>query len=292
MCGRFCHKLRAAEPGSRPVLDVLGERHVLHAYTAETDQTVVELLWRVLAEPRTAGMAPRHVYWGLLERLYNPVTNTQIVNVEFQDGSLDATTCVSAAHAFVLCQRTPGEYARIVERLTSVDQRFPITRSYAPHVIAQRCRWLAGAFPAERLSDHLVRIWIHPDDNAAPRAIAEQYGRLFREYDFGARGRRNSRMLGDVMLQSALTNYAMHDEYDSAGDCHRANGARGLPPPDQSPGHQALIEDLGSGPTPPLKPRGSLVLGVMTPEQAIRAADDQWTGGHYLAHSLLIDIDR
>jgi len=85
-------RLSEQEPASVPILRVLGRRGILHARSGETGQSVTEFLGTILATPRAAGMDSRDIYWGLLERLYNPLTNTQIVNVCFRDGELDAQT--------------------------------------------------------------------------------------------------------------------------------------------------------------------------------------------------------
>lgn len=190
----------------------------------------------------------------------------------------------------MLSQRAPGEYARIIERLTSPQLAFSIVRGIHPRLLDRRLGELSGVFPVARVSAYHLRIEVRPDPDALARAIAEQRGRMFREYDFGVRGRKNSRLLGDVMIQLALTNYALHGRYDSARDCDRTTGSRGVPPPDDSSGHQALIQEIVSGPTPRIPARGSLVLGVMTEAEALRAADSLWTGGHHLARPLLIDI--
>jgi hypothetical protein len=255
-CGPYCGRLAAREPASVPVLD------------------------------------PRHLYWGLLERLYNPAGNTQIVNVYFRGGELDARTCVSAAHIFLLISRFPGEYARIMEALGSPAESFPIVRAYTPEAYARKRAWLSGAFRFEEAGTNTLRIWIHLDPDARARAVAEQEGRRFRDYDFGVRGRKNSRLLGDVLIQSALTNYALRGRYDSAADRHRDTGARGLPPPDVSEGHRALHEDILSGPTPAFRAGTGLVFTDTTPEAAIRAAESAWTGGHYLERPIAVDIDH
>jgi hypothetical protein len=284
--------LSELEPDSVPVLDVLDRRGTLHAYSGETGQLVAEFLGTVRATPRGAGMDPRHVYWGLLERLYNPSSNTQIVNVSFREGELDTRTCVSAAHIFAMILTTPGEYARIVERLTSPEAVFGIVRSYPPGEFENKCQWLSSAFSFRQAGERTLQIWIHADPDAPTRAIAEQEGRWFREYDFGVREQTNSRLLVDVMVQSALTNYMMRGEYDSAGDCDRVTGERGIAVSGDSPGYRALLEDIRRGPTPHLRARRSLYLGVMSEEQALQASRDAWTGGYYLDQGILIDIDH
>jgi hypothetical protein len=294
VCDRFCGELRRREPASVPVLDVLDRRGVLHAETAETAQTAAELLVSVLTLARAEDVDPRHVYWGLLERLYNPAGNTQIVNVYFREGDLDSMTCVSAANTFFLIVRAPGEYVRIVERLTSAEVSFGIMRNHSPAALLERRQWLSGAFPFQEIGPGVLLITIMPDVDALPRAVAEQRGRQFHEYDFGVRKRKNSRHLNDVMIQSALTNYAMRGRYDSAGDCDRDTGERGLPM-DPSPGSRALDELVRAGPTPRFSPNSDVplspFLGVATEEEAHRAAERAWSGGHYLDEAMLIDID-
>jgi hypothetical protein len=285
-------RLSEQEPASVPILQVLSRRGILHARSGETGQPAAEFLGAVLATPRGAGMDSRDVYWGLLERLYNPLTNTQIVNVCFRDGELDAQTCVSASHILDMIQSTPGEYARMVERLTSPEAIFMIVRSYPPGKFESKCQWLSGAFPFQRIGDRTLQIWVHADADGPGRAVAEQEGRRFRDYDFGVREQKNSRLLGDVMVQSALTNYMMRGQYDSAADSDRVTGGRGVAAPDDSPGHQAMIEDIRNGPTPRIRPPRGLFLGVMDAEQALKSSRNAWTGGHYLEHGILIDLDR
>jgi hypothetical protein len=292
MCEPFCTQLQEREPRSTAVLEVLERRGTLHVWSGETGQTVAELLYLALTSPRGVAMAARHVYWGLLERLYNPASNTQLINVPFPDGDLQAQTCVSATHIFNLIQRIPGEYARMVERLTSADAYFMIVRAYPAGRFQQKRRWLSGAFPFRQVNDNSLEIRIHADADAPARAVVEQEGRLFPQYDFEGRDQKNSRLLGDVLLQSALTNYVMRGRYDSARDCDRDSGERGVLPPDDSPGHQALYEDILNGPTPALRPRRSLVMTGMTEQEVLQAVRDAWTGGHYLSQGILIDIDR
>ena len=235
-------------------------------------------------------MDARHVYWGLLERLYNPASNTQLINVPFADGDLHAQTCVSAAHVFALIQQTPGEYARMVERLTSPEASFTIVRTYPTERFEQKRRWLAGAIPFRQVGATTLEIGVHADAEAPARAVAEQQGRRFHEYDFGVREKKNSRLLGDVLVQSALTNYIMRGRYNSACDCDRDTGERGVLPPDDSSGHQALYEDIRNGPTPVMRPRRSLFMTGLTEQEALQAAKDAWTGGHYLDRGMLINI--
>jgi len=297
MCREFCGELRRLEPASRPVIDVLDRRGILHPITAESGQSLAELLLKCLAEPRTREMDRRHVYWGLLERIHRPASNTQIVNVEFTGGQLDTTTCVSATHVLPLISETPGEYARIVEGLTSPVMGFWIVRPLRREVIKQRMLWLEGTFNALLISENELGIWVKPDAGAPSRALLEQDGRLFREYDFGARARRNSRLLVDVMVQSALTNYAMRGRYDSASDNDRMTRARGVPRPGWGSGagstdeYRSLIREVVHGQAPRPPARGSPVLGEMTEEQALHALEDRWTGGHHLERPFTIDID-
>ena len=213
-----------------PVLAVLADAGVLQARSPENDAIVAVNLLRVLDAPRYVGFDGEHVYWCLLERLYNPATNTQRVNIPFATGAREASTCVSAAAIYVLIHKYPAEYVRMIEGLTSPDLAFTITRTYPQRALFEQKRiWLQGAFPFEQVAERTLRITIHPDDNAAQRAMAEQAARLYEEYDFGQRPTKNSRHLVDVMLQSALTNYALRGGYDSAADVSRLSGQSGVP---------------------------------------------------------------
>lgn len=103
----------------------------------------------------------------------------------------------------------------------------------------------------------------------------------------------NTRLLVDVMVQSAFTNYAMAGRYDSQGDCDRRTGERGGVEYG-SPGDTALRQDLGglTGALAEIHPHTSLVhVGERTAEESIRASQDAWTGGHYLDVPITITID-
>jgi hypothetical protein len=99
------------------------------------------------------------------------------------------------------------------------------------------------------------------------------------------------------MVQSALTNYAMRGRYDSAADNDRMTGARGVPRPGWGSGagstdeYRSLIQEVVRGQAPRLKARVGPVLGDMTEEQALRALEDRWTGGHHVVQPFMIDID-
>src|SRR5690348_16508532 len=79
-----------------PVLDALNDAGVLEARSPENGASVAESLLQTLGAPRHPEFDPLHIYWCLLERLYNPYTNTQLINVPFSTGELGASTCVSA----------------------------------------------------------------------------------------------------------------------------------------------------------------------------------------------------
>ncbi len=212
------------------MLSALAETGVLQTRSPEDDTSVARSLLRILDEPRHDGFDGEHVYWGLLERLYNPATNTQRINVPFATGAWEAGTCVSAARVFVLISKHPAEYARMIVGLTSPDASFTITRAYPqPVLFEQKRAWLRGAFAFAEIDERVLRITVRPDDQAVPRAILEQTARLYEEYDFGLRNDKNSRHLIDVMLQSALTNYALRGAYASAADICRGTGRSGVP---------------------------------------------------------------
>ncbi|MGW8378251.1 hypothetical protein [Streptomyces sp. ODS28] len=262
-----CPALREAEPDSVPVLEVLELRGVLHARCGETGQPAAELLHRLLATRRFEGFDGRHLYWGALERLYEPATNSQLIFVPFSGGGLHADTCVSAARAFILLWSCPAEYLRLVERLTAPENGFAIRRRYtAPDFEAQR-DWLSGAFPFVQIGSSALWIWICADAAAPERALAEHEGRRWREYDFGAREWKNSRLLVDVMVQSALTNYALRGRYDSVSDCHRDTEEQGVA--FGSPGYEALDRYVSS-----------------VPRELVRQVEQV----HRLARPMLVDV--
>lgn len=292
-----CSALMVLEPASAPILEMLGRRGVLANRSGVTGTSVLDLLVAVRTAPRAPGLHPRHVYWSLLERLYDPLTNTQLVEVPFREGELDTQTCVAASHLFTLIDRAPAEYCRLVEAVTSAHGRYPIAHLVDPVVAQARTAWLAGAFPVEQRDRALV-VWISADPAAAGRAATEHDGRRFREYAFGVRRPKNSRLVVDVMVQSALTNYAMQGRYDSEGDCDRDTGERGLPPPDSSPGHAALVEDiLGQQDRPSAtwwaarRVRVSGTVPVLSQAEAMDLVRHRISGGHLLPAPLLIDID-
>ncbi|MBV8541255.1 MAG: hypothetical protein JO063_14925 [Pseudonocardiales bacterium] len=91
-----------------------------------------------------------------------------------------------------------------------------------------------------------------------------------------------------------FANYAMAGLYEGHRDCDRHTGERGGVEYG-SPGDTAMREDLG-GVTNALAethPHTSLVhVGAWTAEEAVRAAQDAWTGGYYLDVPTSITIDE
>lgn len=205
-------------------LQKLGERDAEGA-------AVIENLFRILVQPRAPGVNATDVFWAVLERLVNPATNTQIVSVPFRgEVELSSATCKVAARIFSLISNQPGEYVRIVERLTSPQLRFRLYRQWEDaKEFEAKLRWFSNRTPHRVVDDQSLTFTVMPDANALSRAILEHNNRAFPDFDFGLRGRKNSRSVIDVLVQSALMNYSMHGEYDSELDTNQFDHTRGLP---------------------------------------------------------------
>jgi hypothetical protein len=217
-------------PASASVIQTLTQKGILHATSRETTISAAENLYQILSTPRASGLNPLDVFWSLLERLYNPYTNTQKISIPFADGSKNTTTCVGASRIFMLISKYPSEYVRILQELTRPKASFVVTRWYRdPQLFQAKMRWLQGIFPYDVVGNQTLTITVVPDDNALPRAFVEQQNRWYLEYDFGQRHKKNSRGIIDVLLQSAITNYALRGQYDSAMDADRTDGVKGVP---------------------------------------------------------------
>jgi hypothetical protein len=226
----YISQLGQLAPKSVSVIQALTQKGILHAPSRETTVSAAENLCQVLTTPRASGLNPLDVFWSLLERLYNPYTNTQKISVPFADGSKNAITCVGASRISILISKYPGEYVRIIQELTRLETSFVVTRWYRdPQLFQAKMRWLQGIFPYHIVGNRTLTIAIAPDDNALPRAFVEQQNRWYLEYDFGQRHKKNSRGAIDVLLQSAITNYALRGQYDSAIDADRTDGVKGVP---------------------------------------------------------------
>ena len=222
-------ELKKANIDLVPVFGDLHERGVLTSTSPESGLSATHSLSKILTAPRAEGLDKWDIFFVVLERLYNPATNTQIINVPFRNGKKKTNTCVSATRIFVLITKQPGEYTRIVEELTSPSLSFTVTRSYPDLAMFQsKTKWLEDRFPFQKVGPHTLRITVLPDANALQRAFVEQRNLRYSSYDFGKRDKKNSRTAVDVLLQSALTNYALGGQYDSYVDAN-VDGSEGVP---------------------------------------------------------------
>jgi hypothetical protein len=217
-------------PTATSVLNELYEKGILSATCNETGSSTAQNLLQILTQPRAAGLDPIDIFWIALERLFKPETTTQKINIPFKNGKVKATTCVSAARIYVLTANSPGEYTRIVQELTRPELSFVITRwSADPRMIQAKIKWIQDCFPYKVIDNQTISVTIFPDSNALNRAILEQNNRFYSEYNFGQFDRKNSRSAIDVLLQSAFTNYALRNEYDSNTDTNRTDQTEGIP---------------------------------------------------------------
>jgi hypothetical protein len=212
-----------------PILRSLKERGVLDARDCESGRTASEHLLEILRKPRAQGLEAADIYCSVLERLHNPCSNTQLVNIPFADGRKKSDVCVCASRLFVLISQKPGEYVRIAEELSSTAISFLITvRIMNEEHYRAKSAWLRGNFGFERRDEARMAIRIAPDSNALARAILEGSHKRFSGYNFDGNGLKNSRSAIDVLCQSALMNYALQGCYDSKTDSSRMDQSTGI----------------------------------------------------------------
>jgi hypothetical protein len=224
-------QLRAIFPQSADILHVLLQRGILDAPSFEPAITCGASLFHLATQPRAQGLENASVYWTVLERLFNPATNTQLLNVPLADGAEGSSTCAAAARIYILIARTPGEFTRIVAELTGPDIRFASTRVIQDAKFLQaKMRWLQNRFDYQLIGNDILRVYVRPDKNALSRAVFEEEHRRFAGYDFGQWQQKNTRSAVDVLLESAMMNYAMEGSYDSHTDSNWRDGTKGLSP--------------------------------------------------------------
>ncbi len=235
-------KLGNYEPEAIFILRNLYTKGILDAVSQYNNCSVAESLLKILELPRADGLEAKDIFWSVLERLFNPFSNTQLINIPFSNGKIAANTCVSASRVSRLISQ-PGEYARIAQELTSPNLYFTVVRKYDdPRLFQAKVQWLKGSFNFKTVDKQTLSIQVAPDTNALSRAILEQKNRKFLEYDFGQRREKNSRNAVDVLLQSAITNYALRGNYDSSIDADHRDQTSGVPP--ESFGALSLSYDI------------------------------------------------
>jgi tetratricopeptide (TPR) repeat protein len=217
------------EPKSISILKHLYTRGILDDRSQYNNCSVAISLLKILELPRADGLEAKDIFWSVLERLHNPFSNTQLINIPFSNQKMVADTCASASRVSHLIWQA-GEYTRIVEELTTPKLSFTVIRKYDdPRLFQAKVQWLEGYFNFEVVDKQTLSIQVSVDANALIRAILEHKNRKFLDYNFGQRDEKNSRNVVDVLLQSAITNYALRGNYDSSFDEDRTDQTSGVP---------------------------------------------------------------
>ncbi|NET36383.1 MAG: hypothetical protein F6K19_30880 [Cyanothece sp. SIO1E1] len=213
-----------------PIMEQLLQRGLLFNRSGHDNKTTIDHLLSILTVKRGSGLNSKDVFWSVLERIFNPGTNTQKINIPFDSGSHQSFTCVGASHITKMLFKQPSEYARIIDELTRPETSFTVIRKYKDQKAFQaKMVWLKDKFDMEVIGDQEIRINIKPDKNAFERAVKEFNNRKMEDYDFGQRKEKNSRLAIDVLFQSAINNYALNGYYDSNTDTDTRDGTTGVP---------------------------------------------------------------
>jgi tetratricopeptide (TPR) repeat protein len=216
-------------PDSHPVLKQMFNRGLLEKKSQENGVSVAKSLLQIVTTPRAEGLKSENILWTLLVRLSNPATNTQIINVPFSNGKTRSNTCMSAAHIGSLISNT-AEYARIVQEITTPQVCFKVTRRYDdPKLFKAKTMWLQSHFSFDIVREQTLTIHVVPDENALDRAILEQSHLMYPDSNSEKYNYKNSRNCVDVLLQAAITNYAMGGNYDSSTDTDKTDSTSGVP---------------------------------------------------------------
>ncbi len=209
-------------------LDSLQQRGILQNNTSNDGSTVLENLYKIISEPRIQGLDEKLILSETIKALDNPCSITQKFG-DIPDNVADEITketgekipefakkvisssCVAASMEFNLADRCPAEFARFAAGLTgqnySVDKNIKISdfsENFTEGI------WKLREF---NTTNELGKNWdevtlrLQPDRNAIVRARVQTSYK-----DPGERS------CIDVLMQSAILNFASQNSYNSITD--------------------------------------------------------------------------
>ncbi len=140
----------------------------------------------------------------------NPEGQHQHKEIAEQDLNVKSNCCVAASIEFNIAHRTPAEFARMAEQLTS--DKMSVTKTISPNAIAINtidAIWLANEFNTKHkfLGWDKVEMELNPDRNAIIRA------RIQNSYKDP-----HERSLIDVLMQSMIMNIGSQQTYNTLTD--------------------------------------------------------------------------
>lgn len=221
---------------SRKYLNTLLKRGILLNAESENKSSVLDNLYKISTTPRAEGLNSKVILQSLLETLENPFKSTQQfgdIPQEFKQKALDAVvknksnllevkkaeeainvklsgSCPAASIEFSMAQKSPAEFARFVEGLTSpdmtVEKEIKLTNLADNTLDAV---WLLNAFeiPYEMKNFDNAKLKFAPDKNALVRAqIQTKYKDPM------------ERSVVDVLMQSTFMNVGSQQTYNSLTD--------------------------------------------------------------------------
>lgn len=235
-------QLVKAVPTAISILQELRDKKVLQSPTPESFNSVGRNLLRILTTPRATGIEALSVFFAVLERIHNPYSNTQRINVPLENGKEAINTCVVASRIFYLLSKRVDLFARWAQEVTTPNLCFLVVCHYPnKQSFDERVTWLKTFCNFRVLSDQTLLIYMSPDKNALSRALLEQTNLCHQVSQFEQKTE-NTRNIIDVLLQSSMMNYAMEGKYDSNLDINSKTHERGLS--ERSKGYIALDYDL------------------------------------------------
>lgn len=222
-------------PEGRREMDLLLKSGRLLNNDSNDKSTSLDSLYKIISTPRASGLTPQVVLNETVKAIANPFTITQkLGNIpkQYMDeitkvakanpratGSVideksininDSNACVSASIEFNLALKSPAEFARFSEGLTSpkvaVDKTIDL-KNLTDNTLDSV--WLLNNFeiPYEMHDFDKAKLTLAPDKNAILRAQIQN-----NDKDKGERS------VVDVLMQSTFMNVASQQSYDSLTD--------------------------------------------------------------------------
>ena len=227
--------LKVLDRPSRKQLESLLNRGTLLNSESQNNTSVLNNLYKIISTPRAEGLSKVNIAQSAINTLYNPYYSTQTfgdIPAEYNEkavnqlinssnitdrteaqNALDVKTsgsCPAASIEFSMADKSPAEFSRFVESLTSpavsVQKRISLNRLADNTLDAI---WLLNAFevPYEIKDFNTALLTLAPDKNALLRAqIQTKYQNAM------------ERSAVDVMMQSTFMNVGSQQTYNSLND--------------------------------------------------------------------------
>lgn len=219
----------------RKNLELLLRNGVLLNTNSSDKSSTMDNLYKMLATPRVAGIAPQNALAETVSALARPEAITQTIedipqpfvtpvlqsaqknpNIktdEINEKTINvdhSATCVATSIEFKLAKQKPAEFARFAEGLTS--PKISVGKTIQLKNLADNTLdavWLLNEFeiPYEMKDFNVAKLTFAPDKNAILRAQVQNSAKD-----------RDERSLIDVLMQSTFMNVGSQQAYDSLTD--------------------------------------------------------------------------